>query len=868
MMLGDTFFEPSEDLWPAVPLFLLVLFVLDVLVIRPRWRRVCRWPASRRWLVAGGLIGVMVLLMWLCPGVSSRAGWWYPAWVIVLFWLIAARDLSDWVAALGRRSLTYGVRLGCGVGMALSLLALARSTGPSDTSLLAWSLVGLAILTCVWSRRSYRGSDLAPGGHRRLPLVLRFSAIAVLAVLLLNPISRSTRVRYDRACLPILIDDSASMEIRDVVVGQGNEPASRADALNRSLAARKYEFDRMGRDLDVLKYGFSERLVAVGGLRCRPEGRYTALGDAVQQAYESLLQDSRPVAGVLVFTDGASNLSEVSEPAAAAASLAAGRVPLWIVGVGSEVPSGQTRTILARNLLMPRRVAAMNEVAITAEFAFVGLQGEPVRLELLFDDEIVDRQRVVCTRLRETRQVQFRFAPRVGGLHKVTVQARPERFMPEGPVPSISQFLHVTDEVIRVLYLEGKPRYEGTFVVRALSTSDQIRLQKAVLAQPRDDRLRSVPGGPAGQWQWYHVIILGDMAPGQLTDYHMGLLRHHVGEDGCGLAVLGSRGFLSTGSLKGTPLEDVLPMSTSAGWIDQPVKILPTGAGLTHPILQIDPASSDQATSWAQLPAMRGACRFESPKPAAHVLAKTQLETPAIVAHTFGAGRVVALAFDSTWQWCMQMDQGTEYHRRFWRQVVLWLANRRPAVWIAADRPRYQLPLLRSGRQRVEIRVGVDSPISGQSVGEIELEARLLMPGGDSAALPLTKTDDHYQATAEPKVEGIHRLELVARSGGREIGQATGQFIVESPDVEMVQKVADFELLREMAARTHPAGGKFATLDDMDEILGEIGTHDYRRRHEETISHQLTHDARWHLWTLFCGLILAEWIVRKRRGMV
>lgn len=870
MIPAEIVIEPSEQLWPAVPVFLLAVLILDATVVRPKWSFFARRSRGRRCVIGLRLIAVLTTAIWLHPGIGSRAFWWYPAWTLVLFWTIAAREGPGLVGAANRRVLAGLIPIACAVCALVSLLILARSETPDSPALLAWSLVGLAAVTILWSVRSYREPSITQEGRHRLPLVLRILAVLLLALFLLNPISRQIEIRYDRACLLVLLDDSRSLGVRDVILKAGAEPTSRAGALNETLLAHQYEFDRIGRELDVLSYRFSDRLVAADHLSVRAEGDYTALGDAVQQAYESVLRGGRPVAGVLVFSDGVSNLTTVAEPSAAAAALAAGRVPLWTVGVGNETPTGQTRTIIPRSLLMARRVAAMNELPITAEFSFVGMQSEPVRVELLFDDDVVDRRRVRCTRIRQTRRIRFSFTPKLGGLHKVTVRARPERFVIDGPPPQLSQYLHVTDEVIRVLYLEGKPRYEGTFTVRALAADDQIRLQKALLARPGDKQFRTTPGGAAGRWQSYHVIILGDMAPGQFTPFHQEEILQHVGDSGCGLAIVGSRGFLGRGELNDAPMRELLPVGKTTGWMDRPATVVPTPAGLTHPVCRIDPTSKDILELWRTLPPMRGACRFERPKPAAQILAVDNTGAPMIVGHRYGAGRVLALAFDSTWQWCMLTDDGADYHRRFWRQVVLWLANRRPAVWIAADRPRYQLPLLTSDRQRVEIQAGVDSPVTGQAIDDLQLDARLVLPGGEAMPIDMTADADGetFNAVARPEAEGRYELELIARSRGKEIGRATGRFIVDSPDMEMLHPLVDFELLGEMAARTHPAGGKFVTLNGLSDVLNTIGTHDYRRRTEQTIIREFSVEGRWRILVLFCGLLIVEWIVRKRRGMV
>ncbi len=867
MLVGSVHLEPAVSLWPAVPIILLLLLLTDAFVVRTGpWVRGLR-SARRRAGIFAGLAAAGVCLIWLGSN-GADLNWWAPAWALALFWAVGARELSQALAGPARRSHRWIGRLVCLTGAIVTLLVLSRSRSPDATSLLVWCIVGLTIVGCGWSWRMYRQADVA--GSRRIaaPLTLRVLALIVLALILLNPVTRYTRVHYDRATLLVVADQSRSMGIRDIEPSAGGAALSRAAALNRALTTHQYELARLDKDLDVQTYLFGERLVAASDLSVEPKADYTALGDAVQQAYESVLMDDRPLAGILLFTDGVSNLSTVSEPSEAALALSAGRVPLWVVAVGSETPSGQTRSIIGRRLDASRRVAAMDVMPVTATFNYVGLQDQSVVLELLFDGDVAARKRVRPRRIRQTVRTVFEFTPRVGGLHEITVRARAEGGQRPRPQDELSQYVHVTDQVIRVLYLEGKPRYEGTFVVRALAASDRIRLQKAVLAEPGEARLRTTPGGAPGKWQWYHVIILGAMSAGQLSPEQMEQIRAHVSENGCGLAVLGGRGFLGAGAMVDTPLEDLLPVSARATWTDEATQVVPTPQGLDHPICRIAETADGVAQRWSSLPPMQGAALLSDAKPAAVALAATEAGRPLIVGHRFGAGRVLVLGFDSTWRWCMMAPDGVEPHRRFWRQVVLWLANERPTVWIASDKPRYQKPLLVRGRQRVAVTAGVDAPTSAEPLAAVRLEAKLIGPDGEAQPLELSREGDRYQASVSPTEDGSYRLTLSVRSGDRQIGRAENQFTVELPDLEMQNKLPDFDLLRDMASQTVAAGGSFVSLDELGPLLGRIGSTDHRRRQEEHVSRVFIQEQRWLLWTVFCGLVVGEWAVRKRRNLV
>ena len=50
---------------------------------------------------------------------------------------------------------------------------------------------------------------------------------------------------------------------------------------------------------------------------------------------------------------------------------------------------------------MPDRVAVLNRLAVQVEFSAAGLAGVPIDVELLYDDEVVDRRSFNPSRSRE-----------------------------------------------------------------------------------------------------------------------------------------------------------------------------------------------------------------------------------------------------------------------------------------------------------------------------------------------------------------------------------------------------------------------------------------------------------------------------------
>src|SRR5262249_12303900 len=150
------------------------------------------------------------------------------------------------------------------------------------------------------------------------------------------------------------------------------------------------------------------------------------------------------------------------------------------------------------------------------------------------------------------------------------------------------------------------------------------------------------------------------------------------------------------GGYRETPLGELLPVTMDARerqrvgdpirsdvQLPGPLKMRPAKPlGLRHYLMGLS-EGAEREKIWDQLPPLEGANKLGAPKPTAQVLAETPDGKPLLVVHEAG-GRVAAFAGDTTWHWWMEgfIDQ----HKRFWRQMVLWLARKNEQndgnVWI------------------------------------------------------------------------------------------------------------------------------------------------------------------------------------------
>jgi uncharacterized membrane protein len=428
--------------------------------------------------------------------------------------------------------------------------------------------------------------------------------------------------------------------------------------------------------------------------------------------------------------------------------------------------------------------------------------------------------------------------------------------------PSADQLVQVVDRDIRVLYVEGKFRYETRFIAAAIGTYDRVSLHRHVLLQPL--RARTALGNELDDWMRYHAIIFGDVAPDAFPPEQLRIVRTLVGEYGKGFCMIGGDSSFGAGGWASTPIADVLPvdLAESRGQIDGDVRPQPTAEGRENAIMQIGPAEAP-LRPWSEFDAMPGANRLAGVKPAATVLATADGQ-PMIVAGQFGKGRTLAVAFDTTWRWVLSPQDTADAQRRFWRQVVTYLADPRGSVWIHADRPSYDLRSLRNGSQDVVVTAGVSNS-RGDPVSDVEPTITLTPPDGQATPLDLPRDGELWRATLPPPGQpGLYKLSIAATVEGESL---TGeyQFQVVRRDREAADVLANGRLLRRIASET---GGRFLAVEDFGELLdplADVARPGRRRVHD---SRDLLAPLRWPLVLLAIGLLTAEWVLRKRKNLV
>lgn len=628
-------------------------------------------------------------------------------------------------------------------------------------------------------------------------------------------------------------------------------------------------------------------------------GTRTDLAQALQQVVERA--QGRRVAAIVLASDG-----QVTDPADLrdAVDLVRGRqIPILALRIGSvqdrvDVEVGLVRaqeTVFVHDLLS---VEGQLSVSGTTAAASVN-----VRLIDERSGEVVATREVVLDPAASATTVELRTKPSRAGRIRYRFEALP---LPEEP--TIDNNADVVDVVVledrlRVLYVEGYPRYEYRYLKNALLREKTVEL--SVLLLEADEQfvqegtfpIRRFPESPE-ELQRFDVVLFGDVDPrgAWLSSSQMTMLLDYVGHTGGGFAVVAGERSVPLRFL-GTPLERLLPVRIDPQFFGTFEGALLDGFGL-HITPEgrrsrlfrglnsdIDKSPYRDAHGFASLPDLFWFARTMGPKPGATVLAAhptvplpgdeaSGATMPLIVSGRYGAGKLFFQATDETWRW--RRHTGELLHDTYWVQVVRELMRggrlAQDRRWsVRSDRRVYDYgkpvrltveiedaALLTERQETIELMV---TERSGDLEGARGSGGGVGGPSARLTAYRLAPDSHRFEVTWVPDFPGTFLVQaegLAPQSGERPPSAALR---VQKPDLESRRLEADHAALERIVEQT---GGSMVELDQLSDAFRAI-----RDR-----SVQIPDDVAEPLWDsrlallLFLGLISTEWVLRKVFGLL
>jgi uncharacterized membrane protein len=726
----------------------------------------------------------------------------------------------------------------------------------------------VAAVVAVWFYRSGQNSltrrdQLVLGG-------LRVAVIAIVAICLARPVLAVSRALEQRNVVGIVVDDSRSMRIND-----------HGDAARGTFAHQIFG----GPDsalFKALSEKFQLRFFRTSGAGGRTEtlgdiplnGSRTHLATALLRAEEELT--GAPVAGMVVISDGADN--SASMPGATPMleqllALRARQIPVYTIGVGSE---HFARDIELSRVEVPTSVLRDASILVEVVLTQRGYAGKKVPVVVEDSGRIVGSREVSLPKDGEASVVRIRVPASERGarlLHvRVPVQAG-EMVKENNDRESV---VIVNDGREKILYLEGEPRFELKFIRQAVEEDKNLQVvtllrsaKDKFLRMSVDDSVELSTGFPKTREELftYRSIILGSVEASFFTVDQLRMLSDFVSVRGGGLLLLGGRRALAEGGYAGTPLAEALPVElgppagSDSGATS--IAVTPTAAGILHPATQLAPNDSATAALWRQMPPLTSVNELGRPKPGATVLLEGRAEGdrrahPTLTFQRFGRGKAIVFATQDAWLWQMHADVPVEdqRHETFWRQLLRWLVSDVPS--------RVDVMAIGEGaiNEGIPLRVVVSDSAYARFNGAA-VTADVVSPNGESTRLPFewaTDRDGEYTAMMVPGVNGVHTVNVSAVMGRDTLKSTVGYVRVADPTAEYFGAEMRPAVLKQFADETH---GKFYRTSDVSRLPQDI----------VYTTSGATEIQRLDLWdmpaifVLLLGLLGAEWLYRRRRGL-
>ena len=757
----------------------------------------------------------------------------------------------------------------------------------------ALALVIAVVLLAAWWLWTPKMST----GKRTWTLrTLRLVTTGLLIAVWWRPAMVRTRELPSDAPVWIALDTSASMTLP---AGDGSDRWSTQTESARRLAEqlrmaevdeasiRWFRYDRSATQTasleEALTFGpigettdpLSPLRQARGAISIEPPSAIVWMGDGTSTAYA----DNRS------RVESSSRAPDRDETSAAdiADLLAGSGIPILAVPIGPALSVGN-RDVAIDSLPDSFELFAGNETTIRFGVRGSGVAGTPVRIGLSWSaadgsvDEFATRS-VEFENGSGTRALEISTTVPPPGAYRLIVEAD---FVAGETITSNNRqqaFVDVRPGGGRVLYLEGSPRLEQTFLRRSLRRFADLDLVDRWARN--DDRQPPLDEAALRIGSGFDLYILGDVPARSVNDSVWDTIADEI-RQGAGLITLGGPTAYSAGGFARTAIADALPIDLDGTHmqLEGPLRLQ---VARSHPSVFFDP---DSATL-DDLPPLTGANRFSriKPLPGIAVPLEDDQERPMMVVGNYERGRVASLAFDSTWRWWRSGNQ--DVHRRFWRQLTLWALSRDED---ATDSIRLEMPVRRvEENSAIPFTASLDDGSDSPADWNVQLKPldRAANPATDPVStsklvpatepLPATKPLPAAELATDVSGDlngrfaslpaGLYELSVSDRSRPT-IAAATLAFEVIRREIELEFPDADLARMRRLAQLTASVGGDAFDTGSMDELARRIAerqsslTTTTRRR----FTFGETPATAWPLFILYTAAMTAEWILRRRWG--
>ena len=766
----------------------------------------------------------------------------------------------------------------------------------------SWAMLAVLVVAAIlYTVFSYRTVRKVPTKGRKLMVLCQLIVLALLIAIIAMPAAKVRYTKDYRPTMLMLVDTSRSMGVEDKRITEEalqealrildeipldeelssqdlrdkmglTEGQSRLELVRALIAHPEIDLIRRVSDrFDLRFFSFDSQIAPEGGadnaqawLAGREaNGEESRIGSAIKEAVSRY--NGQPIAGAMVFSDFGWVNGE--DPVHVASGMERRGVPVYTIPIGLPAPPDAMIT----EVIAPEAVFRGDPVTLRVRVESRGLAARDSSVSLKVNGEEKDSQPIA---LDDGAQfVEFKLRPeQESGILELEFEVDGTDADSNPMNNTALHRLNIIDEKIKVLYIEGMPRWEFRYLRWVLLRNPHLKTRFLMTEGDPDLAKMSphfMPGFPSDVRNIfeYDLIILGDVSSKYFKPGQLELLETQIKEHGGSLIMIGGT-LQAPSSYQDTPVESILPVNIGVG---QPRGVpnnmsprLPTDQALSPITALIDDPGANQRI-WnrvrplGRLPALRG------PKPSANVLLELPSQNageppyPVVSWHPYGKGKSMFVASDRLWR--LRLEVGDAHHAKFWGQSIQFLAMSRllgqnKRVSLQTERKRY------NPGEPVRIYANVLSETYEPVVKDAHTVV-IERPGFEDARqelvlIPDPRTPGLYFGTIPAGDEGQYTLG--PQSHEAEVS-STVDFAVASDSLEDRDTSAKPGLAREIA---QASGGRVVTPVELAGFVDALPSQEMSRMVSREIE-------LWDTPLLYLPLVLfagLEWYLRRRESLL
>ena len=716
-------------------------------------------------------------------------------------------------------------------------------------------LIALAAGGLFWNLRQRHG--LLSNTRSIVIWLAQTALIALLLLLLWHPAISVARLRPQENVVAVLLDHSRSMGIAD----NGTPRLQNAeDLLNNQLLpdlgkrfqVRMYEFGR-----DAVRIDQARGLVA--------DDNATRIGDSLKHIASEA--GSMPLGAIVLMSDGGDNTGGIDRDTIE--KLRQLRVPVHTIGFG---PEHFAKDIEIVDVASPARALVQSRLSARVAIRQHGFAGSTVKLMVRENDHPVAEQNIVLKPDAEQSETIV-FNAGAAGAHSFQIGIVPLAGEQNTQNNAVVRLVNVVPRKMRVLYMEGEPRWEYKFIRRALEDDQSIEIvtilrttQNKIYRQGTRDARELENGFPAKPEELfkYDGLIVGSVEANYFSPDQQNMIRDFADKRGGGVLFLAGRFALSDGGYEKTPMAEMMPLRLPAEktWSRDFATASLTDAGRENVICRLEEERDQNLARWQKMPQIANYAVMGAPKPGAVVLMNVaeagHRPTPLLAIQNYGHGRVGLFATAGSWRWKMLQDHNDKTHSIFWSQLMRWLVTETPGPVLAAT-PHQVLADDTHVPLRVSVRDKNYDIVSGATV-----QTTVSRPDGGTDTVDL-KPDPlepgMYTGEYTADKPGTYVAETTAHQDKTDLGSDALTFRREDGVAENFGSAQNRDLLEKLSRDT---GGSYYTPSNAKKLTGEIAVSEAGITAHDNLD-------IWDMPIVFLLVILirgGEWLLRRRWGVV